>query len=521
MPNVTLTPQQADALKKNLSDRRWRLDNLYFITDKNGNKIKFKLKPAQEYILKNLHYFDLILKSRQHGITTLMCILFLDECLFTKNLSAAIVAQTEEDARSIFASKIKFAYQNLDPLIKEYITSDVNRKDRLEFSNGSSIVCDCSLRGGTFQRLHISEFGPMCSNAPERAMEVISGALNTVHPGNIITIESTGEGEDGEFYRLCQIAMKDARAKKKLSKMEFKFFFLAWMNDDSNVLPAGSMVITKEYEDYFSAIQPEIKQLSDAGMMMPIPGGVLSDQQKAWYVAKAMQQGENMHSQHPSVPDESFRSTAEGRYYRKQMNFLHENKRICRVPHEIKVTVNTAWDLGADNYTAIWFHQKIGPENRLIGYYENYGEDLSHYVRYLQGLRYVWGRHYLPHDAAARRLSMDNASVEQQLQSLGLRGTEVVSRTNDLLVSIEDTRQFLMTCWFDEKNCDVGLKHLQAYRKQRDKQGRWKDSPLHDEHSDGSDSFRCLAVGLLSGLGSGKGSEFLKKRKKPDMRAFR
>lgn len=518
---ITLTKEQAETLKNNLMDRMWRLENLYYLTDRDGKKVKFKLKAAQRYLLQNLHYFDIVLKSRQHGITTLMCIIFLDECLFTPNLSAAIVAQTEDDARQIFASKIKFAYMNLDPMIREAVSCDVNRKDKLEFSNGSSIVCDCSLRGGTFQRVHISEFGPMCANSPERAAEVISGALNTVHAGNILTIESTGEGEDGEFFRLCQIAMNDALAKKKLSELEFKFFFFAWFNDVQNVLPAGSMVITKEFQDYFETVLPEIMRLAEVGITMPLPGGMFTDEQKAWYVAKAIQQGENMHSQHPSIPEESFRSTAEGAYYRKQFAFLYENKRICRVPHEPSVPVNTAWDLGADDYTAIWFHQKIGPENRLIGYYENYGEDLSHYVRILQGKKYVWGKHYLPHEAGAKRLSIDNKSIEEQLQDLGLRNTEVVTRTGDVTASIEETRQFLMTCWIDEVACDVGIKHLQAYRKQRDKKGRWKETPLHDEHSDGSDAARSLACGIAAHSGSGKGSKYLAGRKKPSARAFR
>lgn len=518
---VQLTPEQAAVLKKNLSDREWRLSNLYHVKDENGKKVKFLLRPVQRYLLKKLWFFSLILKSRQHGITTEMCIVFLDECLFNPNLSAAIVAQSESDAMKFFADKVKFAYDNIDPDFKEFLPVTTNNKSEMVFANGSSIYCDASLRGGTVQRLHISEFGPMCANAPDRAREVISGALNTVHPGNIITIESTGAGEDGKFYEMCQIALKDALSHKKLNKLEFKFFFFGWYCDAKNQLPAGSAVITKEFEEYFATIQPEIKRLSELGIIMPMPNGELSAEQKAWYVTKSIQQGEEMHSEHPSVPEESFRSNAEGRYYRKQFAFLHENKRICRVPHVPGIQVNTSWDLGADDYTAIWFHQKIGPEQRLIGYYENYGEDLSHYVRHLQDLRYVWGKHYLPHDAGAKRLSMDNASIEEQLQTLGLRNTVVVARTGDVSASIEETRQFLMTCWIDEENCDTGIKHLQAYRKQQDKNGRWKSNPLHDENSDGADSLRTLACGIALGSNSGSSSEFLKNRPRPDMAAFR
>jgi hypothetical protein len=515
-----LTPEQSQLLEANLRNREWRLSNLYYIKDKYGQKVKFQMNTVQRYLLANFWFMLLVLKSRQHGVTTFFAILYLDDCLFTPNLKAGIVAQTEDDAKEIFSDKVRFAYDNLDPLIREKVVNIVDRKDKLEFSNGSSIYVDCSLRSGTVQRLHVSEFGPMCANAPERAAEVVSGALNTVHVGSYISIESTGEGEDGKFYEYCQAALNRSLAKAKLNQKQFRFFFFGWYCDPDNVLPAGSMVITREYQEYFNEIQPKIRQLSDAGVIMPMPGGLLTDRQKAWYVAKAEEQGDNMHSQHPSIPEESFRSTAEGSYYRKQFAFLYENKRICRVPHEPRLPVNVSWDLGKDDYTALWFHQRVGAEERIIRYFEDYGEDLPFYVRYLQGLKYVWGKHFLPHDAGANRMGMV-ASIEQQLINLGLKNTEVITVSKDNNQEIEETRQFLMKCWIDEEHCDVGIKHLQAYRKQKDKKGRWKKEALHDEHSDGADSFRYLAVGLSSGLSSGRGSKYLKDRPKPDMRAFR
>jgi hypothetical protein len=86
--------------------------------------------------------------------------------------------------------------------------------------------------------------------------------------------------------------------------------------------------------------------------------------------------------------------------------------------------------------------------------------------------------------------------------------------------SIEDTRQFLMTCWIDEVNCNQGIKRLQAYRRQRDKKGRWKETALHDDASDGADAMRCLAAGLLSQRHTGKAAGFLAARKRPGNAAF-
>ena len=59
-----------EELKANLSDWRWRINNLYFITDKNGKKIKFKLNEAQMTFFEGMHYRNIILKARQLGFTT-------------------------------------------------------------------------------------------------------------------------------------------------------------------------------------------------------------------------------------------------------------------------------------------------------------------------------------------------------------------------------------------------------------------------------------------------------------------
>ena len=45
--------------EKNLSDPFWRLNNLYWITDKEGNKTVFKMNWAQESLYKGLWYCNI------------------------------------------------------------------------------------------------------------------------------------------------------------------------------------------------------------------------------------------------------------------------------------------------------------------------------------------------------------------------------------------------------------------------------------------------------------------------------
>jgi hypothetical protein len=64
----------------NLLDWRWRINNLYYITDKSGNKVKFKLNAQQFHFFENMHYRNIILKARQLGFTTFKMIFMLDAC---------------------------------------------------------------------------------------------------------------------------------------------------------------------------------------------------------------------------------------------------------------------------------------------------------------------------------------------------------------------------------------------------------------------------------------------------------
>ena len=152
-PAVVFDPEQEDTyrheFKKKLTNRRWRLDNLYKIINKDGIEIQFKMNLVQKILYLGLWYLNLILKSRQHGITTQACILFLDTCLFTSNIQAAIIAHNKEDAEDFFHRNIKHAYDKLPSSIRSEIKSKRDSARMLRFSNGSSLRVTTSGRSGT------------------------------------------------------------------------------------------------------------------------------------------------------------------------------------------------------------------------------------------------------------------------------------------------------------------------------------------------------------------------------------
>lgn len=191
----------------------------------------------------------------------------------------------------------------------------------------------------------------------------------------------------------------------------------------------------------------------------------------------------------------SFDAPVEGSYYGEMMTKADNDGRITKVPYETLLPVNTVWDLGMGDKTAIWFYQQHNTEIRLIDYYENCGEAIAHYIRVLKEKDYLYGRHYAPHDIEVRELFGSGRSRRQVARGLGVK-FEVVKR-QELGDGIEAVRTILSRCWFDEDKCEIGIECLKQYHKDFDEKLQvFRDNPVHDWSSHGADAFRYLALSL-------------------------
>ena len=461
------------------SDWRWRLNNLYWIKDQDGELIPFIENRAQTQFLDEFHGLDIILKARQLGFSTLIQLLLLDSCLFSPNISAAVVAHRKVDAEDLFANKIKVGYDNLPEGLKNSLPAVTDSARKLTFPNGSSIVVDTSLRSGTFQYLHISEHGKICAQYPEKAREIRTGALNTVHLGQTVIIESTAEGRSGDFYDFCQRALRLQQQGSHLGQMDWRFHFFPWF-DDHRYRLEERIYVDEDTQAYFERLEGEGVHLDDA--------------QRAWFIKKRETQQEDMGREYPATPDEAFSASVEGAYYAKEMARARKEGRITAVPHDPATEVNTFWDLGINDTNVIWFHQQVGREHRLIDYYENSGEGLAHYAQVLKAKPYTYGTHYGPHDLNVMELGTGKTRANV-LKGLGVKPLRVIPRTQDIRNDIQQVRNVFPACWFDERKCGKGIVHLDNYRKEWDeKLGEFKDRPFHDSASHGADGFRCFAV---------------------------
>lgn len=185
-------------------------------------------------------------------------------------------------------------------------------------------------------------------------------------------------------------------------------------------------------------------------------------------------------------------SNRDGAYYAK---FIPDNQ-IVNFAVEPMIPVDTYFDLGISDSTAIWLVQQVGMEIRVVDCYENQGEGLQFYINWLHDWRAkhqaVFGDHYAPHDIQVRELGTGKSRLETA-RKLGIH-FRVVRR-----LTIEDgihaTRAILPKCYFEKTNTKDGLQALRRYRKEFDeKKGVYKPHPLHDWTSHYADAFRYFAI---------------------------
>lgn len=189
----------------------------------------------------------------------------------------------------------------------------------------------------------------------------------------------------------------------------------------------------------------------------------------------------------------SFDASLVGSYYGAALRQAEAAGRITRVAWHPTTPVITAWDLGFDDYTAVWFVQPVGRELRVIDYHEAEGEWIPYYAKVLKEREYAYEEHLLPHDAEADNIRGD--TIQNQLRALKVGRTRIVPKES-VEIGIQAVRALFPKLVFDEVRTQLGRERLAAYRKDKNADGYYKAKPKHDQASDAADALRTLAMGL-------------------------
>tara|TARA_R100001143_G_C3352127_1_gene130154 strand:- start:70 stop:1449 length:1380 start_codon:yes stop_codon:yes gene_type:complete len=194
----------------------------------------------------------------------------------------------------------------------------------------------------------------------------------------------------------------------------------------------------------------------------------------------------------------SFSTGMKGSFYADHIERAYSDGRITEFVYDDMAKVDTFWDLGIDDSTAVWFRQKIGNKIIFIDYYEESGKDLKHYVKILESKGYEYGTHYLPHDAGHRSLQTGSttADIFQDLCRAAKISDDVwvlgKTRVQD---GISAVRAKFSRYHFDSFKCAAGIKNLELYHRRWDKRRNvFMKEPVHDFSSHSADALRMEAI---------------------------
>lgn len=217
----------------------------------------------------------------------------------------------------------------------------------------------------------------------------------------------------------------------------------------------------------------------------------------------------------------NYEIVSEGSYYARLIVQAEKEGRIGAFPYNPDLPVKTSWDIGVDDYTAIWFWQDDGVRSTAIDYYEVSGDGADDAMAVCmpevfrpppqddrfaswscdvalrelgRAVPFKYALNFLPHDVRMREWGAGARSRVETLITLGLKNIAkgVPAKPAD---RIQAVRRILPITRFNfTPRVELGIKRLRRYRR------KWNDAlqsyttPEHDENSHGADAFGEYAI---------------------------
>ncbi len=487
-----------------LANRAWRLDNLYLIRDKDGLLIPFRAYHEQLDFRAARHTRNFVPKARQLGLSTEIVIENLDTCIFEGGMKAGILDLTEVAAQA----KLQMARlawetgpQHPDEAIAElwrelHIANPLvtDSGGLMRWVNRSEYRAGVSFTGFTFQRLHVSEYGPIAALDPKRAADIQRGSMGAVSKDGIIDIETTMQGgRMGLCYHYFQLAKE--MCGKPLSQMDWKLHFFSWLGHPSYRLP-GRVATNMETFKYFEELRERY-------------GVTVTPEQMAWYETRKRELADEIWQQYPTVIDECDKALVIGAIY-PEMGSVRLQGRVRDYPLEKWLPLFTFWDLGSSDNMSGWLIQPAGKDINVYAWAAGEGAGAAGVAEVIRAWEREHGPiagHFLPHDAMITDKGA-GLTYKKQLEACGIsaRIITVVPRTPDVWVGIGEVRKRLPRMWFHSR-CDKevtssdgqkfpgGVGRLEGYRKKVDTStGIIRSMPVKDGVCDHTaDALRTFA----------------------------
>jgi len=443
-------------IQDKLKDPMWRLSNLYLIKNQelSTDPIPLVLRDEQRHYLENEHTRNYIAKSRQLGLSTIIVIKWLDECLFNSNTSVATIDYREVDCGKKL-EMASFAYHNgpkhPNPVIAqiwmkihEHVKLERENQSELKFSNGSKYMASMSFTGQSLKRLHVSEFAVIADDDINRAYKIVQGSFPAVGASGIITVETTMRGPNGPAYELFKSALDNVG--KSLTALSFKFFFYPWNNKKEYTLPYDqNCVIDVHNTRYFEYLKNNHNI-------------ELSNEQKYWYEEMSKIQKRFMKREFPTIPSECVMVHSAGQIY-PEITELRSKGRIRDIEIDKASPIYVCADLGFSDKTALWVVQFSNRDILIHRSYMKSGHGAAGTATQIKKweaeLGIFFDKILLPHDGVKTGTSSGTTYIAE-LQKAGIASNRIiiVPRTDDVWTGINSIRNNLSR-FYIHRSCDL------------------------------------------------------------------
>ena len=464
-----------------------RICNLYWIEDADGNEVKFVPNEPQCEVLHAVYIEGekriAIPKARQLGFTTLIVLIEFDEahfCASGKTIRAVIIDQTAPDAQAKLG-KVKFAWERMPEALKDALVID--NKSIMEFANGSTITAGMKARGKTPQVVHISEWGPIAHDDPERSTEILTGVLQAASGENaLIFAESTHKGgKGGDWYQLIKRSLETPPEYRTVK--DFKVMFFPWWQEKRYTVEGDARQIDKETNDYFQRMQVQTLNVFTPG-------------QRMFYFKKKKELGRKIYAEFPTVLEECWMTPIIGAIYGPDVDKGRTAGRINdRVEHYEGFPVYAAFDIGAPANTWCWLFQVIGDRINMLEALQG-GDDCNtpaEWAARLKAKSYAYGGMFLPHDGETLWARL--------MREAEVKGVVVMPRIVNEWDNVNDALSAFNRCYFHKSNCERGIDSLEAYRAKEEADGvTIRNVPVHDWASHASTAFGYIHQAIRLGL---------------------
>lgn len=277
------------------------------IADKSGNVVPFIPTVEQEEFITNLDNKNIILKSRQLGLSSIVIAESIREVVTRENCTSALISHNQTSCNAVF-EKLKAQYNSLPDWIKPKTIQ--NNRQALCFANGSSIVCMTAgskdiLRGSTITGIcHLSEFAFW--NDPERHLKALSQACSA---SSKIVIETTANG----FNKFSELYFQS-----KNKENDYKVYFFNWINGRTLFEDQYKIAVEKYKSTHKGQMLTE-EDLDEEERQL-VENGATMDQ-IIWRRSKISVEGlDSFHQEYPATDMECFISTGHNVFDTKRIS---------------------------------------------------------------------------------------------------------------------------------------------------------------------------------------------------------